>query len=142
MRAISTKAKGWQKLCWELVQAGVALEIPDVTPKQILFLQGLCAAYRYKHKILGNKLQIFLPPPATGEANGEIEAELRRLLPKITDSKKQPDKEVMGICYRYITLCLETEKLSEKAIEIADRILDVMEISAKLWIFDSATSCS
>jgi hypothetical protein len=59
MRVISTKAKGWQKLCWEFVQTGTAFEVPDVTPKQILFLQELCAAYRYKHRIIGNILQLF-----------------------------------------------------------------------------------
>jgi hypothetical protein len=63
--------------------------------------------------------------------NDEIEAELKRLLQRITDSKKQPDKEVMGMCHRYIALCLEEENLSEKAIESAERILDVMEFWVK-----------
>ena len=130
MRVVSTKAKGWQKLCWELAQAGKAFEIPDVTPKQIVFLQELCAAYRCKHKVLGNKLQIFSPPLIPNGMNDNIEAELKKLLQKITKSKK-PDKDVMGMCYRYLALCLEKENLSEKAIEIAQRILDVMELSAK-----------
>ena len=129
MRVISTKAKGWQKLCWKLVQTGTAFDVSDVTPKQILFLQELCAAYRYKHRIVGNILQLF--PPSSNGANEEIKAELKKLLQKITDSKKQPDKEIMGMCNRYIVLCLETENLSEKAVEIAERILDVMELSVK-----------
>jgi len=37
----------------------------------------------------------------------------------------------MGMCYRYVALCLETKNLSEKTIEISERILDVMEVSVK-----------
>ncbi len=59
MRVISTKAKDWQKVCWEFVQTGTAFEVPDVTPEQILFLQELCAAHHYKHRIIGNILQLF-----------------------------------------------------------------------------------
>jgi len=66
--------------------------------------------------------------------NDEIESELKKLLQKITDSKKQPNKEVMGICNRYTALCLEAENLSEKAIEITERIMDVMEFSVKRGI--------
>jgi len=131
MKVISTKAKGWQKLCWELVQAGAAFEIADVAPNQIIFFQELCVAYRYKHKIVGGKLQLSPQSLNTSGMNGEIEAELKRLLGKITDSKTQPDKEVNDICCRYIALCLETENLSEKAVEIAQRILDVMELQVK-----------
>jgi len=82
MRVISTKAKGWQKLCWELAQAGTAFEVPDVTPKQILFLQELCAAYRYKHKLVGDKLQLFPLPLITNVVNYEVEAELKKITPK------------------------------------------------------------
>lgn len=131
MTLVSTKAPGWQKMCWELAQVGMAFEVPDVTPKQILFLQELCAAYRYKHKILKNNLQLFCPSLITNDRNDEIEAELRRLLQKIPDSQKRPDEEVMGLCNRYVAFCFETEILSEKAIEIAERILDVMELSIK-----------
>jgi hypothetical protein len=131
MRVVSAKMKGWQKVCWELAQAGRAFEVPDVTPKQILFLQELCAAYRGKHKALGNRLQIQFASLVTKDVNDGIEAELKRLLQKITDSKKPPSKEIMDACSRYIVLCLETENVSEKAIEIAERILDVMEFSVK-----------
>lgn len=124
MRVVSAKQNGWQKVCWELAKAGTAFEIPNVTPKQILFLQELCAGYRYKYKVVGNKLQ--LTP-----TNDEIEAELKRLLRQITDSKKHPDNEVMDMCARYVALCLKKENLSEKAIETAQRILDVMEFSVK-----------
>jgi hypothetical protein len=131
MKMVSTKAKGWQKLCWELAQAGMAFHVADVTPYQAVFLQELCAAYCYKHEILGNKFAFFSPSLIANDINHEIEAELKRLLQKVTDSKKRPDKEIMGMCYRYIAHCLEAENLSENAIEITERILDVMEVSVK-----------
>jgi hypothetical protein len=127
MRVVSTKTNGWQQLCWEMAQAGTAFEVPDVAPKQILFLQELCAAYRYRHKIFGNKVQLIPTSLVADGVNGEIEAELKTLLQKITGSGEKPDKELLGRCNRYIAWCLETENLSEKAIEIAQRILDVME---------------
>jgi hypothetical protein len=131
MRTVSTKAKGWQKLCWGLAQAGAAFHVADVTPKQAVFLQELCTAYRYSREILGDRFHLFSPSLIAHDINDEIEAELKRLLQKVIDSKKQPDQELMGMCYRYIALCLETENLSEQAIEITERILDVMEISVK-----------
>jgi hypothetical protein len=131
MTMVSTKAKGWQKLCWQLAQAGTEFQVADVTANQAVFLQQLCAAYCYKHEILGNRLLLFSPSLISGDMNPEIEAELKRLLQKITRSKEQPDKELLGMCYRYITLCLETENLSEDAVELTERILDVMEVSIK-----------
>jgi hypothetical protein len=118
---------GWQKFCWELAQAGTAFEIHDFVPEQILFVQELCAAYRYKHKIFGKKLQLNARILISHEVNPEIERELKRLLREITDSKKQPDQETLDICARYLALCLESDNLSDKAIETAQRILDVME---------------
>jgi hypothetical protein len=120
-----------KKVCWELAQAGEAFEVPDVTPKQILFLQELCSAYRGKHKVLGNRLQIHFASSRTKDVNDEIEANLKEVLQKIIDSKKKPNKELVGICARYIGFCLEKGNLSEKTIEMAERILDVMEFSAK-----------
>jgi hypothetical protein len=131
MRVVSARDSGWQKFCWELAQAGMAFEIHDFTPEQILFVQELCAAYRYQHTVLGKKLQLHSHSPSQPmiphDLNSEIERELKRLLRKITDSKKQPDKETLDICARYIALCLESDNLGAKAIEIAERILDMME---------------
>lgn len=131
MTMVSTKAHGWRKLCWQLAQAGTAFRVADVTPVHAAFLQELCAAYCYKHEILGSGLRSFSPSLISNDMNHEIEAELKRLLQKLTRSMKQPDKELMGMCYRYIALCLETENLSEEAIEITERIIEVMEISVK-----------
>ena len=105
MKVISTKKKGWQKLSWELAHAGVAFEVPDIQPKHILFFQRLCAAYRCEYKVLGNKHQLFSPSLITKGMNDEIEAELKRLLRKLSDSKKKPDKELMGMWTHYIALC-------------------------------------
>jgi hypothetical protein len=115
-----------------LAQAGTAFEIHDFAPEQILFVQELCAAYRYKHKILGKNLQLHSQPLISSDLNPEIERELKRLLRKITDSEMRPDKETMDMCARYLVLCLESDNPGERAIEIAQRLLDVMEQFSKI----------
>ena len=127
MRVISARLMGWQKFCWELAEAGTPFEIQDFVPEQILFVQELCAAYRYKHKILGKKLQLHAQPLVSSDTNLEIERELKKLLRKITGSKKRPDQETMDMCARYLALCLESDNPGEKAVETAGRILDMME---------------
>ena len=63
---VTTKAKGWQKLAWELARTGKPFEVHTVDPGHILFLQELCAAYKCKHRILGNKLQLTFPATPRG----------------------------------------------------------------------------
>lgn len=129
MRVISTRAKGWQKKCWELTQAGAEIEIPDITPKHLLFLQELCAAYHCKHKLVGNTLHLSFPQSPKQKMNDELEPEIKKLLRTIAEAKTEPQKELVDLCIRSISRCLEKENLSPRSIEVLERMLDVLEIS-------------
>jgi hypothetical protein len=130
VRIISTKDKGWQKDSWDLAKAGTAFEIHDFTPKNILFLEELCAACDGKYKLLGDTLQFTFPAPDKNAAD-ELEPELKRLLKVIADAKGKPKKEVMDLCVSQVSHLLEKEDMSKKSIEVLERILDVLEISVE-----------
>ncbi len=128
MRIISTKAKGWQKEAWELAKAGTAFEIHNAAPKNILFLEELCAACEGKYKLQDERIQFTFPSPDT-KAAGELEPELKRLLKEIADGKGKPKKEVVDLCVSIISQALQKENLSRKSIEVLERILDMLEVS-------------
>jgi hypothetical protein len=128
VRIISTKAKGWQKEAWELAKAGEAFEIHNAAPKNILFLEELCAACEGKYRLVGDRLQFFFPSPGQ-EAADELEPELKRLLKVLADSKGKPKKEVVDLCISHVSLSLQKENLGKQSIEALERILDMLEIS-------------
>ena len=62
MKIITTKVRGWQKLCLEWAMAGNAFEVLGVEKKHILFFQELCEAYRGKYKYFSqNKFVLRFP---------------------------------------------------------------------------------
>jgi len=127
VKLISTSEKAWQRHCWELAKAGKEFEILNLTPRNLLFLEELCAAYQGKHKRVGGRLQLTFPSSKTKTINDDLEPELRILLKNIADSKMD-FQENRDLCISLISESLQKETLGAKSIEVLQKMLDILEI--------------
>ena len=129
MREISTKKTGWQKICWDLAAKGVPFIILEVQSSHATFIQELCGAYNGSVKHFADNIQVTFAPPSKPSRNGKLEAELEKLLARMSDPKEHPKEEIEKLCINYITRYSETEDLSERSAEILERLMDILEIS-------------